>query len=83
MDHVYIVVENGDPYPVAYKTFFDATNAIREKYKEEIELEQRWCEENAGLHGCNDVDGPENLNGTTYYYIEKGIHIYICKLPVV
>ena len=83
MNHIYIVVENGDPYPVAYKTFFDATNAIREKYKEEIELERRWCEENPGLHGCNDVDGPENPNGTTYYYIEKGIHIYIYKLPVV
>ena len=83
MEHVYVVVENGDPYQVAYKTFFDATNAIREKYKEEIELERRCCEENPGLHGCNDVDSPENINGTTYYYIEKGIHIYIYKLPVV
>jgi hypothetical protein len=82
MNHVYVVVENGDPYPVAYKTFFDATNAIREKYKGEIEEERRWCEENAGLHGCNVVDAPENPTGTTYYYIEKGIHLYIYKLPV-
>jgi len=78
---VYIVVENGDPYEEAYTTFEDAAAAVRERHKEEIEQEQRYCEE-TGLHGCNVIDAPENPKGPTYYYIEKGIHIYIHKLPI-
>jgi hypothetical protein len=80
--HVYVVVENGDPYGVAYTTYAAAVAAVKLKHKEAIEEELRWIEENDGHPGCNDVDVPESASGKTYLYIEKGIHIEIHRLPV-
>lgn len=80
---IYVVIENGDPYPVAYNTYGAAVAAVNLKHKEEIEEELRWLEENPGQHGCNDVNVPEAVSGISRLYIEKGIHIEIHRLPVV
>ncbi len=83
VETVYAVVENGDPYLVAYKTDADAVAVVKAKYKEEIEEELRWLEEAGDGHrGCNDVDVPEAASGLSRLYIEKGINIEIHKLPI-
>lgn len=78
---VYIVIENGDPYLVAYTTYAAAVAAVKLKHREAIEEELRWIEENS-QPGCNEVDVPENASGLSRLYIEKGIHIEIHRLPV-
>ena len=80
--YIYVVVENGDPYPVAYMNYTAAVDAVKLKHKEAIEEELEWLNQNEGCGGCNEVDVPENPKGETLLYIEKGIHIYIYKLPV-
>ena len=80
MNSVYIVVENGKPYVIAYTTFESAASAAKKKHKETIEEQMR--EADGGLV-CSDLDIPENkITGITYLYVEKGIHIYIHKLPI-
>jgi hypothetical protein len=80
MSSVYVVVENGEPYKVAYASFDSAAAVVKEKYKEEVEAQLR--EANGGPI-CTDLDVPENkVTGKTYLYVEKEIHIYIHKLPV-
>jgi hypothetical protein len=78
---VYVVVENGDPYPVVYKTYAAAVAAVREKHKEDLEAELKWLAENWG-HSVNVLDVAENEKGKMYLYVEKGIHIYVYRLPV-
>jgi len=80
MVSVYIVVENGDPYPIAYTSFASAAAAAKEKYKEVIE--EQLAEQDGGPI-CSDLDVPENMvTNVTYLYVEKGIHIYIYKMPI-
>jgi len=80
MNAVYVVVENGQPYKVAYASFASAAAAAKEKHKEELESQLR---ELGSGPICTDLDVPENkLTGKTYLYVEKEIHIYIHKLPV-
>jgi hypothetical protein len=79
---IYIVIENGDPYTDAYLRYEDAVAAVKDKYREEIEEELKWLDENPGEHGCNDVDVPEKQDGPTWLYIEKGIHIFIYKYKI-
>jgi hypothetical protein len=80
MSSVYVVIENGEPYKVAYTSFDSALAAVKEKHKETL-LEQ--LIEADGGSMCSEVDVSENkLTGKTYAYIEKEIHIYIHKLPV-
>ena len=80
MSAVYVVVENGQPYKVAYASFESAAAAVKEKHKEEVEAQLL---ELGGGPICSDIDGPEDkVTGKTYLYVEKEIHIYIHKLPV-
>ncbi len=80
MNFVYIVIENGTAYPKAYRSFDSAVADVKEKHAETI-AEQLL--EADGDSICSDLDVPENtLTGTTYLYVEKGINIYIHKLPV-
>jgi hypothetical protein len=81
MDSVYIVIENGDSYPTAYKTYWRAILAIKHKHSRQLQAELYECGGNPEYMTSN-VDIPENNTGRTYIYIEKGIHIYICRLPV-
>ncbi len=75
---VYVVIENGDSYPVAYSTYAKAKEAAINKHKEFLDEE---C--NEFYNAYKDIDVPENTQtGMTYLYIEKGIHIYIYKLTI-
>lgn len=79
MNAVYVVVENGEPYKVAYASF-DSAAAVKEKHREELEAQLL---EAGGGPICTELDVPENkVTGKTYLYVEKEIHIYIHKLPV-
>ncbi len=80
MNAVYVVVENGVPYPTVYTSFASAAAAAKTKHKEEVEAQLR---EAGGGPTCCDLDVPENTeSGMTYLYVEKEIHIRIYKLPV-
>lgn len=86
---VYIVVENGDPYPIAYKKYDDAVLAVKLKHKETLDEDLKYSEKYG--ESCHEVDVPESasgisniyIEGISYLYIEKGISIYIYKLPIV
>jgi hypothetical protein len=84
MEYIYIIVENGEPYLTTFKNYKSAVIAVKEKHKEY--LEERIKE----LHDLDliesvldDINVKENTEkNTTYLYIEKGINIYIYKLPI-
>jgi hypothetical protein len=77
MNSIYVVIENGIPYETVYVTFASANTAVKEKYASEI-AEQR---KESGT--CSDIDTLEDIvTAKTYMYVEKGIHIYIYKLPI-
>jgi hypothetical protein len=53
---------------------------VKEKHREELEAQLL---EAGGGSICTELDVPENkVTGKTYLYVEKEIHIYIHKLPV-
>ena len=80
MNAVYVIIENGDPYNVVYQTFESAVAVVKAKHKETIDEQLKEAE---GYPICSDLDVPEDkITGKTYLYVEKGIHIYIYKLPV-
>jgi len=81
MESVYIVVENGDPYLVAYTTYDQAVAAVKLKHKETLDEDLKYVEEYG--ESCHMVDVPESTTRETYLYIEKGISIYIYKLPII
>ena len=72
MQAVYCVVENGIAYEVAYTRYALAVAAVKEKHKETLLAPDAYA----------DVDVAESTTNITYLYIEKGIHIYINKLPI-
>ena len=72
---VYVVIENGEPYPHVYATFALAVAKVKEKYAERV-TEQENCDSL-----CSDLDAPEQSD-QTYLYVEKGIHIYIYKRTI-
>jgi hypothetical protein len=78
----YIVVENGEPYPEAYKTFAKAVAAVKEKNREAIEdqiNDIRRLEEIE--HILANVNTPEGVK-QTHLYVEKGINITIYKMSI-
>lgn len=81
MNAVYVIIENGDPYPIAYGSFDSAVAVVKAKHKETIDEQLK--EANNKYDICSDLNTPEDkVTGKTYLYVEKGIHIYIYKLPV-
>jgi len=70
---VYIVIQNGEPYPNAYESYKNAVEHVKLRNSEILKE----------MNECNDIDVVENSSGKTYLYIEKGINIYIYKLPVI
>ena len=79
MDSIYVVIENGDPYPTSYISYASAIAAVQEKYNE-IVADQ--IKEAQGEAIASNIDSPEDEGGKTYLYVEKGTHIYIYKLPL-
>ena len=84
MATVYVVVENGELYPIIYKTYESARIAVTTKYVKELTAEREDVEEMDDPHYCmaSDVDIDENESGTTQLYIEKGINIIIQRYNV-
>jgi archaellum component FlaG (FlaF/FlaG flagellin family) len=78
--NVYIVVENGAPYPTAFGTYKTAAEAVFTRHANTIVQQMADDSQNAD-DILNDVTPVENPMGITYIYIEKGIHIYIYRLP--
>ena len=79
MSSVYVVIENGDPYENVYTSYASAADAVKKKHAEEIAEQIRQSD---GYPICSEIDVPEAVTGATYLYVEKGIHIYIYKLPI-
>ena len=66
------------PSPLRPQRYRDVP--VKEKHKEEVESQFL---EAGGWPICSDLDVPEDkVTGKTYLYVEKEIHIYIHKLPV-
>ena len=78
MNAVYIIIENGEPYTMVYKTFESAVAVVKAKHKETIDEQLKEAE---GYPICSDLDVPEKV-GKTELYVEKGINIIIYKLPL-
>ena len=69
MNFFYNIIENGELYEFAYKTYEEAVQAVKEKYEELLNEEDILC----------DIDLPESITNQTNLYIEKGINIIIQK----
>jgi hypothetical protein len=81
MNAFYVIIENEEPYPIAYGSFESAVAVVKTKHKETIDAQLR--EANGEYEICSELDVPENkITGKTELYVEKGIHIHIYKLPV-
>jgi hypothetical protein len=78
---VYVVIENGDPYPNAFTSYEKAAEAVRAKFKTQIAEDIYWLEED-GMHSVNVLHVNESPTGISKMYVEKGIHIEIHRLPV-
>ena len=84
MATVYVVVENGELYPILYRTYEAARSAVTTKYVVELTAEREDVEEmddpSYGMVSVVDID--EDESGTTQLYIEKGINIIIQRYNV-
>jgi hypothetical protein len=83
MSKVYVVVENGELYPVLYSSYESARKAVTTKYA--AELREEWEE----VKEMNDPDYQmasvivdESDTGTTQLYIEKGINIIVQRYNI-
>ena len=85
MDSTYVVIENGESYPVAYTTYKAAVCAVKEKHRELIEGQIRELKYLDDIESIlADINVPENKEtNMTRLYIEKGINIIIHKLIIV
>ena len=77
----YIVVENGEAYPHAYKRYAAAVAAVKEKHKETI---QDQINEIGMLEEIETILANINVpeSDRSHLYIEKGINIIIQKLYI-
>ena len=78
----YVVVENGEPYPDAFKTYKQAVAAVKEKYATTIEDQIREVGDLTSIESIlANINVPEGHNKTNLY-IEKGINIVIYLFTV-
>ena len=84
MESIYIIIENGEPYPNAYHNYKSAVDAVKIKHKKYIEEQIKEIEDLYSIETIlGDINVSENTeNGKTLLYIEKGIHIYIHKINI-
>jgi len=83
MEHVYVVVDNGEAYPLAYKVYKDAVCAVKEKYKNYIEEQIKDVGDLESIEKIlADINVHENPLGKSFLYIEKGINVIIHKLII-
>jgi hypothetical protein len=84
MEYIYIVVENGEAYPTAYKTYKSAVESVKATHKEYLEERIKELYYLDSIESTlADINVSENIEtGISKLYIEKGIHIQIHKLPI-
>ena len=84
MEYIYIIVENGEPYPVSFKNYKSAVKAVKEKHKQYLEEQIKELSELDMIELIfSDINLSENIEkNMTQLYIEKGINIQIHKLPI-
>ena len=84
MQSIYVVVENGEIYPTAYKTYEAAVLAVKAKHAEYLEDMIKELKHLDLIESMlADINVPENTSSwKTLLYIEKGINIEICKFSV-
>jgi len=84
MEYIYIIVENGEPYPVSYKSYKLAIEAVKKKHKEYLEEQIKELYYLDMIESVlADINVPENTEkNMTRLYIEKGINIEIHRLPI-
>ena len=78
-DCVYVVLENGELYPVLYSTYEEAHAAVLEKHREQLDDE---LAEGEGMGG-SDVHVAEDTSGQTKLYVEKEIYIIIQRYKAI
>ena len=85
MESVYVVIENGESYPVVYTTYKTAVCAVKDKHRELIESQIKEVQYLDMIESIlADINVPENKEtNMTRLYIEKGINIIIHKLIIV
>ena len=76
MSNVYVVVENGELYPVLYSSYESAREAVTTKYAAELREEWEAAKEMNDFEMAS-VIVDESETDTTELYIEKGINIII------
>jgi len=82
-DCVYVVVENGELYPVLYSTYEEAHAAVLHKYADTLEEERQDCAECAWMRMASQVDVAEDTSGQTKLYVEKEIYIIIQRYKAI
>jgi hypothetical protein len=82
MSNVYVVVENGELYPVLYSSYESARKVVTTKYAELLREEWEVAKEMDCELSSQIVDENMDETGRTYLYIEKGIHIIIQRYRV-
>ena len=81
MKNVFVILEHDTEnspelptmFPQAYTTFELAKDAIKSKHQHDLE------EQTTSQDALTEL---KQKNPYSYFYVEKGIHIYIWKLPV-
>ena len=81
-DCVYVVVENGELYPVLYSTYEEARAAALDNHAEALDYERSECAEWGGRM-ASQVDVEEDTSGQTKLYVEKEIYIIIQRYKAI
>jgi hypothetical protein len=84
MEYIYVIVENGEPYPIVFKSYKVAISAVKKKHKNYLEEQIKELYDLDMIETVlADINVPENTEtGISKLYIEKGINIQIHKLPI-
>jgi len=80
MEYIYIILENSQPYGLAYKSYAKAVHSVKQRHANILTSTPH------GEHGQQSphtVDVPENPNGITRLYIHRDVYIYIYRLPLI
>lgn len=79
MEYIYIILENSQPYGLAYKSYAKAVNSVKQRHANILTSSLLL---QPGQQSPHTVDVPENSNGITRLYIHRDVHIYIYRLPL-
>lgn len=84
MQSFYVIIENGEAYATAYKSYAAAVSAVKDKHCEYLYDQIKQMDSLQDIESIlADVNPPENTEtNKTYLYIEKGIHIMIYKISL-